>query len=146
MRMNQCYLPIFVLDYVPPFTIFSTCCFKFRACQLVPVLHTGFFSFFPIFLLIRIICVCIGRTLLKSNSECMVAFPQGSHHFHLTYWFLSELGSEWEFPLLLTLLSGKWNYQQGRSRNCQCFAFWGVKVSADTLKLKSLTLRYVAAW
>jgi hypothetical protein len=36
----------------------------------------------------------------------MVAFPQGSNHFHFTYWFLSELGPEQEFPLMLTLPSG----------------------------------------
>lgn len=74
--MNQCYLPIFVLDYVPPFTIFSTCCFKFRACQLVPVLHTGFFSFFPIFLLIRIICVCIAEHCLNQTQSAWLPFPK----------------------------------------------------------------------
>lgn len=44
-------------------------CLRFRACQRVPVWQAGFFGFFPVFLLIRTICVCIGRTLFKSNSE-----------------------------------------------------------------------------
>lgn len=67
--IGLCYLHISVLDQGSPLTIFCTCCLKFRACQQVPLHHTGFFSFLPIFLLIRIICVCIGRTLLKSNSK-----------------------------------------------------------------------------
>lgn len=66
-----------MLDDVSPLTILCACCFKFRACREVPVQHTGFFSFLPIFLLIRIICVCIGRTLLKSNSKSTrLLFPK----------------------------------------------------------------------
>lgn len=34
--IGLCYLRILVLDYVSPFTIFCTCCFKFRACRQVP--------------------------------------------------------------------------------------------------------------
>ena len=56
-----------------------------------------------------------------------------------------RIGSRVEFPLLFTLPSGKWNYQQGWSRKCQCFTFREMKVSIDTLRLISLTLRCVAA-
>lgn len=75
--IGLCYLHISVLDYVSPFANFSARCFKFRACRESPVQPTGFLSSLPTFLLIRIICVCIGRTLLKSNSKsARLLFPK----------------------------------------------------------------------
>lgn len=72
-----CYLPISALDFMPLFTTFCTCCLKFKSLTAVPVQHAGFSCLLPIILLIRIICVCIRRTLLTSDSKsAWLLFPK----------------------------------------------------------------------
>lgn len=121
------------------------CCLRFRACQRVPVWQAGFFGSLPVFLLIRTICVCIGRTLFKSNSETAWLLSPKVPIISILPMASVRTGSWVRVSWTLILSSGKWNYQQGWSRNCQCFAFQETQVSADTWRLKSPMPRCAAA-
>lgn len=91
----------------PPLTVSCTSCLRCRACQQVPVWHAGFFSFRPVFLLIRTICVCIGRTLFKSNSETAWLLPPRFQSFPLYLLVSVRIGSRAGASLMLILSSGK---------------------------------------
>lgn len=94
----------------------GTCCLRFRGCQRVPAWHAAFFSFLPVFLLIRTICVCIGRTLFKSNSE--------------PAWLLSP-----KVPIISTLPTAFCqNWVLSRSLHNAYSAFWEMKLSARLVK------------
>lgn len=99
-----------------PLPVSCTCCLRFRGCQQVPVWRAGSFSFLPVFLLIRTICVCIGRTLFKSNSE--------------PAWLLSP-----KVPIISTLPTAFCqNWVLSRSLLNAYSAFWEMKLSARLVK------------
>lgn len=96
------------------------CCLRFRACQRVPVWQAGFYGFLPAFLLIRTICVCIGRTLFKSNSE--------------TAWLLSP-----KVPIISILPTGFCqNWVLSKSLLNAHSVFWEMKLSARLVKKLSV--------
>lgn len=82
--------------------------------------QAGFFGFLPVFLLIRTICVCIGRTLFKSNSE--------------TAWLLSP-----KVPIISILPTGFCqNWVLSKSLLNAYSAFWEIKLSARLVKKLSV--------
>lgn len=106
--------------------------------------HTGFFSFLPIFLLIRIICVCIGRTLLKSHSKSSwLLFPKVPIISILPAGFCQNWVQSRSSPYCLLCLLGNEIISKAGQEIVSVLLLRNESF-CRYFKLKSLTLRYVA--